>query len=677
MKNLVKTTFLAVVAVASVSEARVVRLQIDRREPVLNGKAFGLAGAYEKLSGTAHFALDPRLAQNAVVVDLSRAPKNARGEVEFSADFYLLKPVDVKRGNARLVYEVPNRGGKGLLRSMNVADGSLDPTTAAEFGDGWLMREGFSVIWMGWQWDVPENPKLLRLRAPIATENGAPITGLVRANIIFPERQASASLADRGHLAYAVLDPANTENTLTVRAHRLDPPEIISRSRWRFDTPTTVALDGGFDPGKIYDVVYRSKDPRVSGCALAGTRDLISFFKNEASEVNPLAGVRQALGLGVSQSGRFLRHFLYQGFNEDEASRRAFDGLFIQVAGGGRGSFNHRFAQASRDGYRHLNLLYPTDIFPFTDGPQTDPEGGDPDGILVRALRTGTAPKVFHVLSSFEYWNRAGSLIHTDASGSTDAGLPETTRIFHIASAQHGSGSIPPSSPGTNQNRGQALSNPNDYAPAIRALFHALDEWVAADVEPPRSLYPRVADGTLATPASVAWPKIPEAPFPLILNDAYRVDYGPQWKTDGIVSFEPPRVGRAFGARVAAVDADGNELGGLRLPEIEVPLGTATGWNFRHPESGAPDELVGVLGSYFPFALTRAARLAVGDSRPSIEERYRDRDHYLGKIAASAIRLAKERYLLAEDVPRVIERAGVHYDWLVKISAAPTSSGPR
>ena len=666
---------IGVFLMAGESLARVVRLRIERRELVLSGKPFGLAGPYEKLVGKAEFSLDPALAQNRAVVDLALASRT-EGEVRFIADFYLLKPVETRRGNGRLLYEVPNRGGKSLLRTFQRAASALDPTSEAEIGNGWLMRQGFTLVWMGWQWDVPETPGLLRLDAPIASEAGKPITGMVRANIILTDREPTASLADRSHLAYPVLNPESPENTLSVRAHRQDPPQIVPRSRWRFASATTVALEEGFAPGKIYDVVYRSKDPRVVGCGLAATRDLIGFFKSEKTDANPLAGVSRALALGVSQSGRFLRHFLYQGFNEDEQGKRVFDGVFIQVAGAGRGSFNHRFAQASRDGYRHFNLFYPTDLFPFTDAPQTDPETGRTDGLLVRAGERGVAPRVFHVLSSFEYWNRAGSLIHTDAFGIKDAALPEDTRIYLISSSQHGPGSIPPPPPGTPSNRGQAPANPNGYAPAIRALFQALDRWVAEGVDPPPSRYPKIAEGTLTEPVSAAWPPIPGASFPLILHQAYRVDYGPDWEK-GIVAFEPPKVGRSFGVRVPELDADGNEIARIRLPEIEVPLATQTGWNFRHPEAGAPDELLGVLGAYFPFPRTRAEREASRDPRLSIEERYRDRDDYLGKVSGVALRLVEERYLLAEDLPEVIGRAAEHYDWILKTSGASGAEARR
>ena len=457
------------------AEARVVRVTIERRESVLAGKPFGLAGPYETLVGTVELALDPSLRQNRAVVDLALAPRNERGEVVFTADVFILKPVDLRRGNGRVYYEVPNRGGKGILRRLQYAEASLDPREPADFGDGWLMEQGFSLAWMGWQWDVPEQPGLLRLRAPIATAGGRPIEGLVRSVVIVGEKKDEAPLADSSHLAYPPVDPEGRDSRLYVRDHRLAAPHLLPRKSWRFAGPSKVVLDGGFEPGRIYEVVYRSRDPRVAGCGFAATRDLVSFFKNEASAANPLAGVTLAVGHGISQSGRFLRHFLHQGFNEDEQGRRVFDGVFVEVAGAGHGSFNHRFAQASRDGHQHWNVHYPTDVFPFTDLPETDPETGETAGLLDREVASGTVPKLIHVVTSYEYWNRAASLMHTDPSGTRDVALPDTSRAYLVASAQHGPGTLPPAEGGANGNDGLYPTNPNDFRPAIRALVRALD----------------------------------------------------------------------------------------------------------------------------------------------------------------------------------------------------------
>jgi hypothetical protein len=647
---------------ASLAEARVVRLRIERREVVLNGRAFGAAGPYEKLVGKVDFGFDPNLPANDLIVDLKLAPRNTRGEVEASADFYLLKPVDPRRGNGRLFYEVGNRGGKGMLPTFQKATGSPDPTSEAEFGDGALMRQGFTLLWMGWQWDVPVRPGTMRMEMPTATENGKRITGIVRGNFILNERAQTAPMADRNHQAYAVLDPSAAENVMTVRDDPTAKGQVVPRARWRFTDGQTVALDGGFEPGRIYDVVYRTADPRVLGCGLAGTRDLVSFFKYDASPDNPSPGLKFATGWGVSQSGRFLRHFLYPGFNADEQGRKVFDGVFDQVGGAGRGSFNHRFGQASRDALQFFNILFPVDLFPFTDGPSTDPETGKTDSLLARAEKTNTVPKLFHLLTNSEYFNRAGSLVHIDPTGTKDAELPANTRIYMIASAPHGPGPFPPASNTGGGMVGRAVLNPLDYRPAVRALFRALDRWVAEDAAPPPSAYPKIADGTLAPPDRAGWPAIPGFQLPQQPLRAYHLNFGPDWDK-GIVSVEPPEVGKPFGFGVPAVDADGNVRAGIRLPDIAVPLATQAGWNYRDASIGAPERLAGEIGSYIPFALTRADRARANDPRLSIEERYRGRDEYVGKFAASALELVERGYLLAEDVADLLKHAAAHYDW--------------
>jgi hypothetical protein len=644
------------------AEARVVRLTIERREPVLAGTPFGLAGPYERLTGTVTFALDPSLRHNRAVVDLDLAPRDAHGEVVFTADVVLLKPVDVRRGNGRLYYEVPNRGGQGILRRLQYATAAPAAGDPAGFGDGWLLRQGFAIAWMGWQWDVPDEPGRLRLRAPVATNRGRPIEGLVRAVVVTDERRADAPLGDQGHQAYPPSDPDGPDSRLFVRDRASNAPRELPRASWRFVPGGRVALDGGFLPGRIHEVVYRARDPRVAGVSLAATRDLVSFLKNEAGEANPLAGTRLAIGHGISQSGRFLRHFLHQGWNEDEQGRRVFDGLFVEVAGGGRGSFNHRFAQASRDGHQHWNVHYPTDVFPFADLPEKDPDTGATEGLLDRATSTGTVPKLFHVVTSYEYWNRAASLMHTDASGARDAALADTSRVYLIASAQHGPRPLPPEPAGAPGSARLHTTNPLDFRPAVRALVLALDRWVAEGVLPPPSALPRIADGTLVAPERTGWPALPGVRVPLVRNEPFRLDAGPQ-AARGILTIEPPRLGPVFPALVPAVDADGNDRAGIRLPEIAAPLATQTGWNWRQPSAGAPDALAPYVGSYFPFAPRKAERDAAHDPRLSVEERYRSREEYLGRVAAAALGLVRERFLLPEDVPVVVERAAAHWDW--------------
>ena len=665
-KFLIPNCVLLLSIAAAPADARVVRLRIERRDIVLAGRPFGAAGPYEKLVGRVDFALDPDAPANALIVDLKLGPSNGRGEVESSADFYLLKPVDPRRGNGRLFYEVGNRGGKSMLVTFQKASPSPDPTTEAEFGDGSLMRQGFTLLWMGWQWDVPARPGTMRMDMPIATENGRRITGLVRGNFILTERAATASLADRNHQAYPVIDPDSAENVMTVREDPTARGQLIPRSKWRFVDGGTVALDGGFEPGRIYDIVYRSADPRIVGFGLAGTRDLVSFMKYDTSAGNPSPGLRTATAWGVSQSGRFLRHFLYQGFNQDEQGRKVFDGVFDQVGGAGRGSFNHRFAQASRDALQFFNILYPVDLFPFTDGPEADPESGVSDSLLARAEKSGTAPKLFHLLTNSEYFNRAGSLVHTDPTGTRDAALPANTRVYTVASAPHGPGPFPPASTRGGGMVGRAALNPLDYSPITRALFRALDRWVSEDIEPPPSAYPRIADRTLTPAAEAGWPPIPGFTLPQHPLRAFHLNFGPDWNR-GIVSVEPPEVGTAFTVLVPAVDNDGNARAGVRLPDIAVPLATHAGWNYRDPSTGAPDRLAGEIGSYIPFARTRAERARTGDPRLSIEERYRNRDEYVGKVAAAALDLVARGYLLAEDVADLLKHAIDHYDWAMGI----------
>jgi len=643
-------------------DARVVRLRIGRREVLLEGRAFGLAGPYEKLSGQVDFALEPELAANRMVVDLPLAPRNENGEVELYADFYLLKPVDPARGNGVLFYEAGNRGTKRILPVFQSASSSQDPETAAEIGNGNLMSQGFSFLWMGWQWDVPEGR--MRMEMPIATQGGAAIRGLVRGNFI-GTRGSTASLADRGHRAYPVLDPESSEHLMTVRRGPFDPPETIARERFRFVDASTVALDSGFEPGLIYDVVYQSENPRVVGTGLAGTRDLVSFFKHQRGEENPLPGIRWAVGWGVSQTGRFLRHFVYQGFNADESGRKVFDGILDQVGGAGRGSFNHRFGQASRDALQHFNILYPVDMFPFTDGLAIDPETGAEDGVLRRAEESGTVPRIFHILTNSEYFNRAGSLTTTDPEGVRDAAIPETSRVYFIAGAPHIVGRFPPAPNPDPAFVGRAPMNPLQYDTVVRALFRAMVLWVAEGAPPPESAYPKIADGTMAPPGGALWPAIPGFEIPREPQTPHRLDFGPDWER-GIVAYEPPRVGKAFAVLVPAVDEDGNDRAGIRLPEIEVPLATHTGWSYRDPSIGAPDRLASEIGSYLVFPRSREDRERSSDPRKSIEERYESEMAYVGSITESALRLVQKRVLLVADLPEIVSRARAHYRWATR-----------
>jgi len=414
--------------------AEVVRIDVKSRADVLSGKAFGSAAAYEKLSGKIYFAVDPRNSANRIIADIDLAPRKAQGKVEFSSDFYMIKPKDTARSNGTVLYEVSNRGNKGMLGMFDFASGSLDPQTSAQFGDGFLLEQGYTLLWVGWQFDVPVAEGRLRTYVPIAHEkDGRPIRGLVRSDIVPSEDINEASLADRGHQAYAVSDPRDPANVMTVRDFADSPRTKIPRDQWDFTADgKSVHMASGFKKFKIYEVVYRSQDPPVAGLGAAGVRDAISKLKyGDAPELSiPRGAIKRALGFGVSQSGRFLRTWIYYGFNEDESHRKAFDGIVAHVAGGGRGFFNHRFAQPSRDANPHLNFFYPADIFPFTDVSQSDPETAKRDGVMTHGTKPEFLPKVFWTNSSHEYWGRSASLFHTTVDSLEDAQMMSNVRGF-------------------------------------------------------------------------------------------------------------------------------------------------------------------------------------------------------------------------------------------------------
>jgi hypothetical protein len=640
--------------------AEVVRVEVRSRADLLEGKPFGTSGPYEKLAGRIYFEVDPSNDANKIITDIDKAPRNARGRVEFSADFFLMKPKQIERGNGTVLYEVSNRGGKGMLGFYNHAAGSLDPASEREMGDGFLMKQGFTLLWVGWQFDPPQRDGLLRVYVPSATDNGKPITGIVRSEIIVSRVTAAASLADRDHVAYPVADPEDRANTLSVRDTIEGPRRFIPKSDWKF-SGTRVMLAGGFQPSKIYEVVYRSQDPALAGLGPAAVRDAISHLKYGSADALsiPAGAIQRSIAWGVSQSGRFLRTYVYYGFNEDERRRKVFDGVMAHVAGAGRGSFNLRFAQPSRDGHPFLNKFYPTDIFPFTDLAQTDPQTGEKDGLLLR-VKPELAPKIFYTNSSYEYWGRAASLIHTTLDGRSDATLADNTRIYMFAGGQHGPAAFPP-----RKSIGQQMNNPNDYRWSMRALLLAMNRWIKDGAAPPASRYPRIEDRTLVPLESFRFPTLAGVQKPTDLHKAYRVFYGLDFASKGIVSVDPPEVNGSYPILVPQVDADGNELGGVKMPEVAVPLATYTGWNLFNAEAGPVELLSSMQGSYIPLTRTRADKATARDPRASIEERYRDRSHYLELVTAAARELVKQGYLLDEDVATLVQRADGHWNHAV------------
>jgi hypothetical protein len=649
---------------AAGAHAHVTRVEVISRTDVLDGRAFGLAGAYEKIVGRVYFVVNPDNLHNKLIVDLDKAPRNAQGEVEFSADLYLLKPKDMNKGNGSVLFEVSNRGGKGILHLVN---GFSPSTPEGEYGDGFLMREGYTVAWVGWEFDVPEESDRLKLLAPVIHDAGEKdIRGLVRSDFTPAQKVddmplGHSLLGATGGKSYPVADPASAKNVLTVRDRPDGKRQTIPRSQWSFahtvdgkvtDDAHFIHLDGGFQAGKIYEVVYEAKDPVVVGLGFASVRDFLSFLKYDSQSTAP---VKRVYAVGISQSGRFLRHFLYQDFNADEQGRQVMDGVIAHVAGAGRGSFNHRFAQPSRDAQPLSSIFFPTDLFPFTDLPEADPESAETAGLLDATAKSKTAPKLFLTNTSYEYWGRAASLIHTSQDGVRDATIGENTRVYLLAGLQHFSVPFPPDKDGGPDSKAQQLHNPNPVQWYWRALITDMNQWVKDGTAPPASTYPKIADGTLVPLSKWAFPKIPGVNTPRETSLAYHLDFGPQWK-EGIVSIEPPKVGKPFAVLVPQSDANGNDTGGVSLPELQVPLASYTGWNLRDPSIGLADLRLSFYGSFIPLAKTAAERAQTGDPRLSVAERYASRDEYMGKFAEAALKLMHEGFLLREDLPALLER---------------------
>ena len=644
---------------ASATNAEAVRFDVEVREEVLGGRSWGLAGAYERLAGRIHFEVDPQNSANRIIRDIDYAPLNAEGRVEFSADFYLLKPKDVEAGNGTVLLDVMNRGRKRVLRYFNVAPAVNDPRTEAELGDGFLMRQGFTLLYVGWQFDVPEQPGLMRAYVPIATDGGEPIEGLVRSDFVVRQPAFDHSLGDRGHIPYGIVNPDDPRNVLTVRDAPAGERTVIPRDAWQFGRledgrmvadPTRVYLSSGFEPGRIYEAVFVSKDPPIAGLGLAAMRDAVSQLKYSGAGalVIPAGSIERAIAFGDSQAGRYLRHYVRDGFNADEQQRKVFDGLIPHTGSNARGSFNYRFAQPSRA--VDASYFYPGDQFPFSDVMQTDPVTGVEDSLLAR-VSPETTPYIFYTNTSTEYWRLPTALMHTTVDGTTDVPPAETSRIYFFSGTQH----VPVQFP-ANRTDGLRVGNHNDYTWFLRSLLLKLDAWTRDGALPPQSRYPQVANGTLVELDALEFPQIPRVRPPVDVSRAYRLNYGPEFDTLGIITNEPPEGDTPFPFLVPQVDETGNEIAGIRSPELAVPLATHAGWNPYSP--------IASQGSYTPLARTRNEREAAGDSRLSVEERYTSREEYLGLVAGEALSLIDEGYLLGSDLPAILQNAGKHWDYV-------------
>jgi Alpha/beta hydrolase domain len=648
------------------ARAAVEQVRILERVPFAPGVEFGASGAYEKIRGIATFALNPAAAANARIVDLKLAPRDARGRVVFSSEFVLLRPVKAPAG--ALLYDVNNRGGIAILGQVNgKSPANNDPTTAADAGDGFLMRRGFSLLFSAWTWDVaPQAPgvKPLVLTPPIAhNPDGSAITGPVENEFTVAAPADIATYAGMRGLTYEPALPDDPNAVLTERARPDDPRRPIERGRWRFAAPEQpggpgrVQLDGGFKPGVIYELSYQAKDPYVTGVGLAGIRDLLSWFRE-----HPFGGApapNRVLIFGISQSGRVIGRMLHDGLDVGESGRLAFDGAYMEVPGaGGSAGFNSRFAQPTR----HPSMLeehdYPADAFPFTSGAARDPATGITASTLDNARDAeGRTPRLIIANTSTEFWNRGASLIATAPDGGADVAAAPGVRLYAFMGAQHYVGRSHERAPYVN-----CVSTTDHYL-AMRALIVALDRWAYIALPPPPSAYPSLGDGTLVTVAAyhAAFPKgVGLTPPQQALREP-RLDFGPRFETSGIADLVPPRHDPPYETRVPAPDADGNDRGGVRLVELQAPLGTHTGWNERAPATGFDWATARFDGSFVPFARTEAERRATGDPRPSLEARYPTREAFVSAVRDAAARQVAAGFLLPEDVDRAIaENLGLY-----------------
>ena len=659
----------------------VVDVEINRSQPYAEGRAFGERGAYTRIDGVLTYAVDPDHGASRLIVDLDLAPRDEQGRVRFRSDFTLLRPQDPSRGNQRLIVDVVNRGRRRAVSTFNRAT-VVESSREIPEGDGFLFKHGYSVVSIGWQWDVYRSKALLGLEAPPVETNGQPVRGKavveIRPNVL----QCTWLLANRVHQPYPVAEFDDPSARLFVRDWEDGPDTEVPGDQWRFAQETDdgvvanaehVYMESGFLPGKIYNVVYTAERARVVGTGLLAVRDVAVWLRHP-SVLNPIEeGFERIYAYGVSQTGRLLRHFVYLGLNLDEEKRPVYDGLLPHVAGGRRGEFNHRFAQPScqsAPGFGHL--------FPFADNETVDPHTERRDGLLRRSRALGAVPKIIYTNSSAEYWRGDGSLVHIDPSGRSDLEPSPEARVYHFAGTQHGAGSLAQScGAGSDGSRGRYPLNVVDYRPLLRAALINLDTWVTHGTVPPPSRHPRLSDGTAATQGEVLASMKAVLPG-LVTPDPDRlwvlrqVDLGPE--ADRGVGRYPVMEGPPYPCLVPAVDDDGNETGGIRLPDLEVPVATHAGWNLRDPESGAREQIIPMQGFSNFFAPTRSSRDEAKDPRQSVEERYRSRSEYLARVRDAAQRLADERYLLEDDLDVVVAACAEHYDFAKATETAESTA---
>lgn len=660
----------AITLAAPPAGAHITRIVIDpaqSQSPVFEGRVFGpngSVGPYEKLRGKAYGELDPDDPRNAVIADLKLAPRNARGRVEYSMDIFILKPIDLGRGNHRVILDFNNRGAMRVA-ALSDAPASNNPSAAAHAGNGFIMDLGYTVVANGW--DFGAATEGLTISVPVARNpDGSSITGPSYEYINFDNAKSV-----RYELTYPTATLDKSKARLTVRARLDDPPAPVPADGWEYVNERTIRLlpEGTpFKQSHVYEFTYTAKDPFVAAVGLAATRDFVSFLRHgkadEAGNLNPLAGdVRHTYSFSISQPSRTLNDFVALGFNQDERGARVIDGMLLWTGAGNGDQVNYRFAQTGRTERNRQNHLYPEGVFPFTYQVQADHLSGKRGGRLTRCTESNTCPRIFNANSSNEYWVKAGSLLHTDTRGN-DLPDPENARYYLISGLSHGVGNV------TNRGVCQQFLNPTSPFPALRALLVALDGWVTNGAAPPPSQVPRRADNTavMAMPRpghqtavvpqeKLGWPTIPGVTYSGLITARYFLDFGPTLDEGLVTKIPPSLAGRpAYPIFVSKVDTDGNEVAGIRMPPVEAPIATTTGWALRRA-GFAENEGCEASGQHIAFKTTKAEREAAGDPRLSLEERYKNHDGYVAAVRRAAEKLQQQRFLLPADVDRYVEQA--------------------
>ena len=629
---MLRTLTLFLLCLALPVEARLLRFEVTDTGPAFGGRAFGSIGTYERVTGRATLGLDPADPRNADISDIALAPRNAEGLVEATSDVVILRPTDATRGNGVLLFDVPNRGGKPILPALNDAPPSKALREPAEAGNGFLMRAGYSIVWAAWQHDVQPAPDTLAFAAPVLPG----VTGLSREEWVWDHLTNPVTEP----LGYPVADPASLR--LTVRAQERDRRQTPADMTFELDGQRIrITRPAGFDAGAIYELTYLARDPAVSGMGMAMVRDVVSHLRWNSG--TPLARssapeTSHTYAFGASQSGRFLRDFLYQGFNDDEAGRPVFDAMMPFIAGARRSFINARFSMPGRSPRQHEDHLYPGDGFPFSYATTTDAHTGATDGLLARCEATQTCPRIMQVDSDSEAYQGRAALLTTDTHGHP-LDLPPGVRAYMLAGVPH---NTTPGWVSAEQPTCVTRSNPLHPGPALRALVAALDAWVRDDVLPPASRYPTLAHGTLVPPGPDTLPRVPGLPRAGPVNEVTLVNRDRM----------PPEPGRAYPMFVPRTDADGHALDAIRLPAIEAPRATYTGWSLRRA-GYAEGALCGLGGTAVPLP----SKPTPDDPRVALSIRYPDIDSYVRAVRRAADRLVADRLLLREDADAAMSTA--------------------